>query len=73
MCENLAVAAAYLRSALWWTQNATLRSSEPGLLCRRKLISKPRMASEGELLNGSLFEQRAGVEKLLANGVLLRV
>jgi hypothetical protein len=31
------------------------------------------MASEGELLNGSLFEWRAGVEKLLANGVLLRV
>lgn len=26
------------------TQKASLRSSEPGLLCRRELISKPRLA-----------------------------
>jgi hypothetical protein len=37
------------------------------------LISNPRIASAGELLNGSPFERRAGVEKLLANGVRLRV
>ena len=30
------------------------------------------MASAGELRNGNLFEVKVGVEKLLANGVLLR-
>jgi len=65
--------AAYLRNALWWTQKASLRISEPGLPYRRTLISKPRTASEGELRNGSLFERRAGVENSLANGVLLRM
>ena len=71
--EGLAVSAAYLRNALWWTQNATWRSSEPGLVRRRKLISNPRTASAGELRKGSLFECKTGVEKWFANGVLLRV
>jgi hypothetical protein len=73
MCEGRAVSAAYLRNALWCTQNASRRSSEPGLVRRRKLISKPRTASAGELRKGSLFACKAGVEKWFANGVLLRV
>src|SRR5712671_5026385 len=68
-----ASSAAYLQNVLWWTQKASLRTSERGLQWRRTLTSKPRMASAGELRNGSLLERRACVEVLLANGVRLRI
>ena len=59
-----------LTNVLWWTQKASLQTSEPGLPYLRTLNSKPSRASTGELRKGSQFEPTArGDGLLMANGV----